>query len=264
MRLSVAFIALAFLAAAGFSAAQQRSTNQAATIGPAARVLPPTPNYHFPDGQTMVYAVEWHMLNAGIARVKIEAGPRDKITALADSLGVVNLLYTIHDRFEAYFDPRTNCSQRIVKHSEEGKRKHDTEVQFDYPRHKSVLTDKNLKAGETKRIESDVPNCVTDVVTGFYYLASQPLNLAGTYTFPISDGGKTTEVTAQVDGKEHLRVPAGSYQTIRVVAEPTSGPLKGKGKVWTWFSDDSSHIPVQIKAKLAWGTLLFRLQRLEK
>jgi hypothetical protein len=85
-----------------------------------------------------------------------------------------------------------------------------------------------------------------------------------TYSFPINDGGKTTEVKALVEASDQIKVPAGTFPTIRLVAEPTAGPLKGKGKVWVWFSDDANRTPVQMRAKLGWGTLLFRLQRIEK
>jgi len=102
------------------------------------------------------------------------------------------------------------------------------------------------------------------VVTGFYYLASLPLQPGATYSFPVNDGGKTAEVTAHVEGKDKVKVPAGAYNTIRLSAEATSGNLKGRGKVWTWFTDDANHTPVQMRAKLTWGTLLFRLQRVER
>jgi uncharacterized protein DUF3108 len=69
---------------------------------------------------------------------------------------------------------------------------------------------------------------------------------------------------AHVEAKEQLKVPAGAYQAFRVAAEATSGTLKGKGQIWAWFTDDASHTPVQMRAKLAWGTLLFRLQRIER
>ncbi len=234
------------------------------TIGPAAQVLPPSSSYQFPNGHTYVYSVEWRMVNAGIARVSVDpSGTQQKVTALADSMGVVNLIYTVHDRFESFFDPHTFCSERIVKHSQEGKRRRDTDVLFEYPRRKSVLSETNLKTGEKKHLENDIPACVTDVVTGFYYLASQPLATNSNYTFPISDGGKTTEVSARVETSEQVKVPAGTYQTLRVTAEAISGPLKGKGKVSAWFSNDATHTPVQMRAKLGWGTLLFRLQRIE-
>jgi hypothetical protein len=226
------------------------------------RILPLPQNYRFPDGQNYVYGVEWHLFNAGTAVVRMEAaGEERKVTALADSAGVVNVLYRVHDRFEGYFNPRTFCSLRVVKHTEEGSRQRETEVRFDYSRGKSVLDEKNLKTGEAKHTENDVPPCVTDVVTGFYYLASLPLETGNAYTFPVSDGGKTADVVARVEAREQVKAPAGTFQALRVTAEPTNGPLRKKAKIWVWFTDDANHTPVQMRAKLGWGTLVFRLQR---
>ncbi len=240
---------------------------QLATISaaPSSKVVPPPPNYHYPNGQTYVYAVEWHLFNAGTAKVSIESsGNQEHVTALADSAGVVNALYKVHDHFEAFFDSRSFCSARISKQTQEGSHSRQSEANFDYTRHKSVLDEKNLKTGETKHVDDDLPSCVTDVVSGFYYLASLPLQVGDTDVFPISDGAKTTEVTAHVEAKEQVKVPAGTYQTVRVKAEATSGSLKGKGTVWAWFTDDANHTPVQMRSKLGWGTLLFRLQRIDK
>jgi Protein of unknown function (DUF3108) len=244
----------------------QRSTQQPiATIAPASQIVPPPANYRFPNGQTYVLSVEWHFFNAGVAKVKMEpAGALQKVTAVADSLGTVNLLYGIHDRFEGYFDPRSFCSQRVFKHTEEGSRRRETEVRYDYQHRKSVLTEKNLKTQENKRVENDVSVCVTDVVTGFYYLATQQLIQGRAYTFPINDGGKTTDVRATIGDREQIKVPAGTFGAVKVEAEPIAGPLKGKGKVWVWFTDDANHTPVQMRAKLGWGTLVFKLQRVER
>jgi len=191
------------------------------------------------------------------------SGKQQKVTASADSAGMVNMLYSIHDRFEAQFDPRTFCSQKVVKHTEEGSHRRDTEILFDYQNRKAVLNEKNVKTGETKQLQNDIPSCVTDVVTGFYYLAAQPLQPGDIYLFPINDGGKTTDVIARVETREQVKVPAGTFQTIRVTAEPESGALKGKAKVTVWF-EDKEHTTVQMRSKLGWGTLLFRLQQIEK
>jgi hypothetical protein len=236
------------------------------TIGAAsARVIPPPPNYGFPNGQTYVYEVEWHLFNAGTARVTLGLdNGQQHVNAVADSAGVVNALYKVHDRFEAFFDPLTFCSQRISKHTEEGSHSRQTELGFDYSRNKSVLDEKNLKTGEQKHVENDLSACVTDVVSGFYYLASLPLQPGNVNTFPINDGGKTTQVSARVEAREQMKVPAGTFQTVRVKVEAISGALQGKGTVSAWFTDDANHTPVQIRTKLGWGTLLFRLQRIEK
>lgn len=235
------------------------------SAAPTAQIVPPPPNYHYPLGQTYVYTVEWHLFTAGTAKVSLNAnGKENQVTATAESAGFVNSLYKVHDRFDAYFDPKTFCSSRVTKHTEEGNHARDTHVLFDYARRKSVLDEKNLKTGETKHVENDIPSCVSDVVSGFYYLSSMPLQVGNTNIFLVTDGGKVAEVTAHVEGREQVKVPSGTYQTVRVRAESTSGTLKGKGTVWAWFTDDANHTPVQMRSKLGWGTLLFRLQRIEK
>ena len=237
----------------------------AASIGQARpQIVPPPPNYRFPDAQSYVYAAEWHLITAGTGVVRMEAaGNERKVTATAESQGAVNVIFPVHDRFEANFEPRTFCSTSTFKHSEEGPHKRETSIQFDYQRKKSVLDEKNLKTGETKKVENDLEGCATDVITGFYYLQSLPLQLGSVYEFPITDG-KTTIIRARVEKREQIKVPAGTFSTVLVSAEATPGPLQSKGKVWAWYSDDAMHTPVQMRAKLGWGTLLFRLQRIEK
>lgn len=250
---------------AGPSAPASSSPLSTISAAPSARIVPPPPNYVFPNGQTYVYGVEWHLFNAGTATVALSLdGGQEHVTAVANSAGVVNALYKVQDRFEAFFDPKTFCSLRVSRNTQEGPRSRQTELRFDYSRQKSILDEKNMKTGEQKHVENDLPGCVTDVVSGFYYMASLPLQSGSSYTFPINDGNKTTEVTAQVEAREQVKVPAGTFKTVRVRAEAISGALQGKGTVWAWFTDDASHTPVQMRSKLGWGTLLFRLQRIEK
>jgi|HubBroStandDraft_3_1064219.scaffolds.fasta_scaffold45052_3 hypothetical protein len=257
---------LLLLLVVGLPAQQGRTAGQTqASIGAApVRVEPPRPNYSFPDGRSYVYAAEWHLITAGTGVVRMDiAGNERKVTATAESLGVVNVIFPVHDHFESRFDPRTFCSLSIFKHSEEGVHKRETSIHFDYAGKKSTLDEKNLKTGETKHVENDLDSCATDVITGFYYVQSLPLQMGATYEFPVSDG-KTAIVRATVEKREQVKVPAGTFSTVLVSAEATSGSLKSKGKVWAWFTDDANHIPVQMRAKLGWGTLLFRLQRVDK
>src|SRR5271167_1852262 len=178
-------------------------TPPTSTIGPArAQIAPPRPNYPFPDGRGYVYSSEWHLITAGTGVVRMEvAGNERKVIASAESSGAVNVIFPVRDRFESRFDPRTFCSLSIFKHSEEGAHKRETSIYFDYARKKSILDEKNLKTGETKHVESELAGCTTDVITGFYYLQSLPLQPGATYEFPISDG-KTTIIRATVEKRE--------------------------------------------------------------
>jgi hypothetical protein len=241
----------------------QPTSPQTATIS-SPQIAPPVPNYHFPDGLSYVFSAEWHMMTAGTGMIRMEAAGNDrKVVATAESAGVVNVIFPVHDRFESRFDPRTFCSQSITKHSEEGAHKRETTIHFDYSGKKSILEERNLKTGEVKHVENDLPKCATDILTGFYYLQSLPLQLGASYDFPVSDG-KTAVVHATVDKRERIKVPAGTFSAVLVTAETLSGSLQSKGKVWVWYSDDPGHTPVQMRAKLGWGTLLFRLQRIER
>jgi Protein of unknown function (DUF3108) len=236
-----------------------------ASVGAAhPQVTPPPPNYTFPDGQAYVYGAEWHFLTAGTGIVRMEAaGKERKITATGESQGLVNAIFPVHDRFEVRFDPGTFCTRSMFKHSEEGSRKHDLSVQFDQAHKKSVADDKNLKTGESRHFEDDLPGCTTDIVTGFFYLQSMPLQVDSVYEFPISDG-EITVVRAKVEKREQIKVPAGTFPAVLVTAEAISGTLQRKGKFSIWYSDDAHHIPLQMRSKLGWGSVLFRLQRIQR
>jgi len=254
-----------FLAGAQVNPTGAEPTVPSVSAGPVVAIVPPPPGYRFPDGQTYVYGVEWHVFNAGTTRVSLrDDGAEQHVTASAVSAGVVSSFYKVNDHAESSFDSHRFCSQRVLKHIEEGSRARELELNFDYLRGKSVLSEKNLKTGEEKHAENDIPGCVTDMVSGFYYLASLPLQVGSTYAFLVNDGGKTNEVRAYVEGRDKVKVPAGSFEAVRVRAEAVSGVMKGKGTVWAWFSDDGNHTPVMIRSKLTWGTLLFRMQQIER
>jgi hypothetical protein len=234
-------------------------------IGSASHILPLRPNFQMPYGQSLHYEGEWRFFTAGVSTVKIErVGNQNHVTATADSTGVVAVLYRVADRFESFVDAKTLCSSRIVKHTEEGSHRRDTVITFDYARGKSVLDEHNLKTNQEKKVENDIPNCVTDVISGILYVASLPLQVGATYTFPLNDGGNTVTVQANVEGKEQVKTPAGTFQTVRVGSEGNAGVLKNRGRIWIWYTDDEQHLPVQMRAKLLWGTLTVYLTSVSK
>jgi len=264
-----AVLLTALLLSPSASVAQKPATPPAPAPAPGAaasssRIQAPTAR-HFTSGETYIYEAEWRLWKAGIATLRIEdAGSEHRVLATADSIGPAALLYTVRDRFEAFFDRKTFCSRNITKRTEEGFRKLRTSIRFDYARRKSVLEETNLRSKKSKKVENDIPECVTDVVSGIYYLGSLPLAPDATYRFPLSDGGRTTEVEAHVEAREEVKTPAGMFQTIRVQPRATSGVLKDRGQVWIWYSDDAARIPVQMRARMFWGTLTFRLLRIDR
>lgn len=253
-------------AVASFLCAAALAQVQVASIGSAtiSRILPPPTAYRFPSGEKLTYSVQWHMLNAGTATIFIQrSGEKGHLTSTADSAGLANKIYHVHDVFDADIDPQSFCTQQISKHNEEGSKRLDRRIYFDYPRAKSLVDDKDLKTGKQKHAEFDIPPCVSDIVSGFFYTRSLPLQPGFSHVFPVNDGGKTTDVRINVESREKVKGPLGEFQTLRVKAEPISGPMTGKTQIWVWLTDDTRFVPVQMKSKLGFATLLFQLRALE-
>jgi uncharacterized protein DUF3108 len=225
----------------------------------------PRNGFQFPLGQTYVYSAQWRVFNAGIATLRMEkAGRENRVVGTADASGAVAVLYHVQDRLESFFDPSTFCSRNISRHTEEGFRRVENTITFDYQRGKAVLDQKNLKKNETRHEEHDIPGCVTDILSGIYYAGSLPLEPGRSFSFPLNDGGATVNVNLRVEAREQVKTLAGTFNTVRVQPEASSGVLKDKGKIWIWYSDDGAHIPVQMRARMYWGTLTFTLLKIEK
>jgi hypothetical protein len=90
-----------------------------------------------------------------------------------------------------------------------------------------------------------------------------PLTPGFSQTFPVNDNGKTIDAQIQVESRETVKGPVGEFQTLRVKAQPVSGPMKGKATLWVWFTDDPRHMPVQMKSKLGFASLSFQLQKVD-
>jgi hypothetical protein len=225
---------------------------------------PPQPGFVFPTKQTLTFTVDWRVFTAGTAVFQLEQqGTVQKITATADTVGAVTMLFPVVDKFQAGFDMKTGCSTGFSKELLEGRRKVSSELKFDYGQGKQTQVEKNLVKGTSKEQTASIPACVTDSLSAIFYAASQPMVLGQSIRFPLADSMRTVTVAMKIEGKEEIKTPAGTFQTIR--AEPTAdeGIVKNRGHIWVWYTDDARHMPVQIQARLFWGTITFHLQSFE-
>lgn len=228
-------------------------------------LVPPGPAYHAPLDQTLVYAAQWRVFPAGTITLKMEqAGKELRVVGSADASGAIGLLYHVHDRFESFLDPTSFCSRNASRNMEEGFRRVNMNITFDYQRGKAILDQKNIKKNETRHAENEIPGCVTDVISGIYYAGTLPLEAGKTYSFPLNDGGKTVTVELHVEAREQIKTPAGVFKTIRVQPDAPREVFKDKPKMWIWYSDDANRIPVQIRVRMAWGMMTFTLSRVDK
>jgi len=225
---------------------------------------PPVPGYVFPERETLTFTVDWRVFTGGTAVFHLEQqGDLLRVSATADTAGAVNMLFPVVDRFQSSLDTKTGCSEGFSKQIQEGRRKISSDLTFDYHAGKQTEVEKNLVKGTQKTQTSNVPACVTDSLSGIFYVASQPLVVGRDVGLPLADALRTVTVTMKVEAHEEVKTPAGTFQTIRVQPTAEEGVVKNRGAIWIWYTDDARHMPVQIRARLFWGTITFHLQSVE-
>jgi hypothetical protein len=226
----------------------------------AVSLTPPRAGFSFPQKQTLVYTVDWRVFPAGTAVMHFEAtGDRERLTANADTIGAINLLFHVGDRFQSTFDRVKGCTYEFDKQTVEGRRQINSTLKLDYAQGKSILDEKNMVTGQSKHVETAIPGCLSDLLTGVYYASSQPMEVGKTFVIPVVDAQRTVPVTMKVEGREVIKTTLGTFKTLRVQPTADAGVVKNRGNIWIWYTDDARHLPVQMRARLFWGTITFRL-----
>ena len=123
--------------------------------------------------------------------------------------------------------------------------------------------ERNLVKGTATQSVTNIPACVTDLLSAMFYTQSQPM-ARGT-DGELSAGGCDADGHRghESRGREEIKTPAGTFQTIKVQATADEGIVKNRGSIWIWYTDDARHLPVQMQARLFWGTITFHLQSVE-
>ena len=216
----------------------------------------------FEPGERLDYDVTWSIFPAGTVSTILQSegqGSNDTytVTTTARSQGFVSLLFDVQNEFRSFFNPRTLCSERISKKISEGRRHKETEIVFDSKRKLAILEERDLTRPHEplKHAENDIPDCVEDVVTAFYYLRRQDFQIGKPLRMPVNDGSKTYDVTLDVQAREGIQTPLGNRTAIRVEPKVFSGLFKRKGRMLVWFSDDNQRLPLRIRFVIAVGTI---------
>ena len=258
-----AFVLLLLLGTQALPGAAAGSTPppvQGRVSAPAQPFPRPAPGWSLPQRETLTYAVDWRVFPAGSATVHLQSdGPLEHITVAGDSSGALNLLFRVSDRFEATLNRTTGCSESFNRQIIEGRRQVNSEQRIDGAHAVSLYDEENLISRRRIQQTVAIPPCVTDLLSGIFYAGSQTLEPGTSFHLPVVSGNHVTDVTMHVEARETVRTPTTTYHAIRVQPTADAAPVHNRGKLWIWYSDDDRHIPVQMRARLFWGTLTFRL-----
>lgn len=233
---------------------------------------PTTSGAPFVVGERFTYNVSWKVFDAGIAtmtlaeKTSFQNEETYRINATVYSTGIVSALFKVVDVFESFFQARDLCSRRITKKIQEGRRHRETVVTFDAKARQARMEDRDLNLPDLppKRTESPVPSCVQDVISALYVIRTKTLRVGELVQFPINDGGRTYDVTVEIQALEEVRTPAGTFQAFRLEPKVFDGLFKSKGRLFVWVTSDAARMPVQLKAKINIGTITATLTQADR
>lgn len=215
-----------------------------------------------PAGEKLTFDVSWAVFPAGHVTSEIQRtadGGSDPahIVVQVRSQGFVSLLYNVEDEFRSQINPQSGCSQSIEKKVSEGKRHKDTQIQFDPAKKLALLVEHDLARPKdpAKHAENEIPACVQDVISSFYYLRRVPLEVGKQIQLPVNDGAKTFNVTVEVQTKEKIQTPMGEFAAFRLEPRVFNGLYKRKGRMLIWITDDDKRLLAQIRAMISVGTI---------
>lgn len=219
------------------------------------RPLPPT-------GEKLTFDVSWAVFPAGQLTSELQSGAGGSndaavVVTKVRSQGFVSLLFNVEDEFRSHFYPQSGCSERIEKKVNEGKRHKDTHIEFDEQKKLALLDEHDLAHPKdpVKHAENEIPSCVQDVISAFYYLRRVPLEVGRQIQIPVNDGAKTFKVTVDVQTKEKIQTPMGEFTAFRLEPRVFNGLFKRKGRMLIWITDDDRRLLAQIKAMISVGTI---------
>jgi hypothetical protein len=176
-----------------------------------------------------------------------------KFELSAVSNDFLSKFFLVRDDMVSWVDPRNFHSLRFEKHTVEGKRARDELTEFDYERGVA------RHDADTVRLN----DAWLDTLSSVYYLRTLPLDGEKPVSLAVFSG-ETHTLSVEIQARERIATPAGTFSTIRVEPKSTGAGLIGKGKnLVLWLTDDDRRIPVQIRSKLKVGTLQGKLRSIE-
>ncbi len=216
-------------------------------------------------GERLEYRVRWGMLGVARAALEVERAPEGAVLlrATVRTRGWIDPLYPVRDLVESTVEPAGLRPLRFFKRTREGHGKPvEVTVEFDHG------------SGVARYVEDGVPRPpltlpgeFQDPLSCIYAYRMLAPGAGGEVALQVTDGKRLIPGVFREVGRERLRTPAGSFETV--VVEPTIEGLGGvfrrseKKTLRMWFTDDELRRLVRIYSEVAVGSFTMELTRFE-
>ena len=218
-------------------------------------------NNAFDVNEKLTFVIRYGPIKAGTAimsipRIVTKMGRECYlIQTEARSSAFFSAFFKVRDRVISYMDKNGLFTWGFEKHLREGKYSSDRIVEYDQYNGWAVLN---------KKDSLRIPPCVHDILSSFYFIRTQNLQVGKSIFLDNHSGKKLYPLEVKIHKKERIKVRAGTFDCI--VVEPilrAEGLFKSKGRLLVWLTDDERKIPVQMKSKIIIGYITAELVKME-
>lgn len=215
---------------------------------------------NYQSGEFLKYRIHYGVLNAGFATLEVkssnyEGKPHFHVVGEGSSSGAVRAFYKVDDRYETFIDAATNKPSKFIRKISEGGYTRDQVITFDHKKKIATVNDRKHQKVYFREFNSEVQ----DLVSAFYYLRNYDTDGLKTGDFigvDILMADETYKFKLKILGRETMKTKFGKIKCIKIQPYVQSGRIfKASESVTMWVTDDKNHIPIQIKAELAVGSL---------
>lgn len=217
----------------------------------------PATSYPLTIPEKLVYDLTWTGIKAGTATQEIiDEKDSIRIVSTARSADWLSVFFPVEDRIESVLTkappPQFGLPRNFRMKINEGKHRRDKEIIFDHGKRKARYIDH--LGGEI--VDLEIGKSTYDTYSSFYYIRTLPLEVGKSVFVSILDKKQVWNVEVQVLKKEQIDSILGKVNTILIKPLIKSeGIFQKKGAIYIWLTDDARRIPVQMKTKVAIGSV---------
>lgn len=212
----------------------------------------------FVQGETLDYTVTWMKVTGGTARMTIapvgDDSSRYRITSVAKSSGGFARIFRIRDEIETIVAREDFSTLKFSKHlDEKGDKMHEV----------TTIEDGVATRVRQKVRKLSVPRPVLDPISVIYYCRTIDLTPGKSYELTLYADLKLYTVHVHALRRESVTTPAGTFNTVVVEPQMSSGGVERQEKLLIWYTDDERHIPVRIRTEVKFGSVTATLKNIQ-
>ena len=217
------------------------------------------------------YRFGWGGVTAATGDVRFAktSDGRLRLDASGGTTGLARTLWPYDVKHTATSDARTLRPVQVKEVEEVRKKNLTTVLTFNEAGVVSEREERKDDSTKSKTRRFDFPN-VWSLNSALLYLRTQPLANGAVQRIVIYPATSAYLATVSVVGREHITVPTGSYEAIKVDVQLKKigkkrelEPHKKFRRATVWLSDDSDRIPLRIETQVFIGTVFAELQSVQ-